>query len=566
MYFPNRTKGTYYHLYFGNVMESNLFQKGDEIKDIHFDIRDYGQPGFDIVCTSSHINSVISAIISSEKVEPDQETWMNFSIGFEEGFEIAKKILAKDVYKYEELNAFIKSYGLLVGNYYFHAPDHFQQDLRDCHLDVQIILDTVDEDLKHYLTQLQQIVKNHIHWMLEFSSTEELQPLEGLIGELNQVIERDPAMVFPNMLKAEYYSVLVKMESPTIETIHHGYMEELCKLIPMFSEFEIKQMMPGFGLTWHPKMYLSEAQFLHASSTLMNQLLQEEQELVDLHERKNSIVEDYTHNWTNLLMPSNVYTSAKIIGENYPDELYHILMHVYNNEFLLKQQSYMLSLRHAHKVAELKNYIMESAIPADVEIKQKYPIEYFLGYACQLVLLRLFFDSSETFQRIRDNLFENGVDYKEIRPSFYRKVFGEKKSAIEWFSEEIYPITFQYVGNWKEVEVHPATSRAAFLIEILAELTLNALVYGKHSRQGSIEITLMDKTIVDRDFLSIRYTNSFDSIVADDEGMGLDALNELLLMTNSDMFDENDVSNYVHTSKENGTFITTVDIAEELLI
>lgn len=560
---PIHKDGLYHTLKIGNSIKQILINSDHKsYENVVFDIRDYGKPDFQMRCTPSDISSLLLHIMYQDHHEA---TYKEERITQEEGFEIIKKILAQDVYQNETTDVFVKSYGLTVGNFYWSCIQN-NTPAEHKHFDDAPILNAVENStLKDYLTKLHTVTKEAICWQQALIENHAAAlNIQQLLAGVETVIQANPNVSFPYMLKAMYLSAVIGEQRLT--DIQDATISDLYAALVKLDEDDQKKMTKHTHISWFPPLFLTQSQFLEASTHLFSSLKKQEKKLKQLHERKNTIVEDYTHKWTNLLMPKNVYTSAQILGKDYPEEFYNILLHVYNNEFLLRQQSYMLSLRHANKIDELKNYIMNQEIPQDAEVKDTYGIDYFVNYALQLVMLRLFFDTSDRFEAIRAGLTANGFAIKNLRHCFYKHVFGNKQSARTWFSQEVYPITFSLEDEaWEEVEIHPATGAAAFLIEVLAELTLNAFSFGLHSNKGALDIQLDLEEIGIDYFLAINYTNKTEQQKIMPFS-GLDSLNELLLMVNRNSLGKNATEQYVHTENNNGSFHAKVHVAEGLLL
>lgn len=296
------------------------------------------------------------------------------------------------------------------------------------------------------------------------------------------------------------------------------------------------------------------------------ELSRKNSELQELNEKNRLMVKRYSHSWANLLYPDTVFKVANTLASDpqYKMEALN-LMRAYNNETLLRQESYMLELRHSNDSLAVQHHIRKG-ISRKASENSKSVMEL-IHYSLEMVLFRVFMEESERANYVRSILSKQGYSVDLIKEDFTEKIIYKQEDIVSWFNRSLFQFSIASDENWNMIFLSSDSGATAFIVEIFTEIFLNALTYGSNAKDSKIKLLLATEASGSSTFLKVMCSNSLDGLAGFTGGTydGLKSLNELLKMVNFNTRAKTQSSTYLEQTK-GSDFSLSLYIAKDLLI
>lgn len=295
------------------------------------------------------------------------------------------------------------------------------------------------------------------------------------------------------------------------------------------------------------------------------------EELERVTENNRKMVERYSHNWTNLLIPEKVLNVVNTL-KNHPElkKEARTLLDAYNQEVLLQQQSRMLEIRHSGNPKEMKQYLRKGRLTsrkAEKDPDNAIQVDEIFNHALQRILFRLLFNEHDArAQYVQGKLEKEGFQLSKLRESYNDLFFTDNPDWSKWLAASIVPFELDKDESWDHIYLVRKSGTVAFIDEIISELLLNMFTYGILSKHTTFKMELGMEELDGLLFYTIQSTNDVDPDNGFTAGTksGLSSLKTLLNMINFDD-DEELLEKNLTQSRNQEAFQVKLVIKQELL-
>lgn len=292
--------------------------------------------------------------------------------------------------------------------------------------------------------------------------------------------------------------------------------------------------------------------------------------LESLNKKNTAMVRRYSHVWTNILYPDVVLNVAnKLLNSKEYEEDAKRLLFAYNNENMMKQQVKMLELRHSDNSVELKTLFRKCIAKNNDLSEEIVGLDYLINYAFERVLFRVFMESSERVINIRNEFELIGLDIENLRTDFEKNIIVGRKSCLEWVNENMMKIQILRNGSWDILNIKKNSYACDFIIEVLIEIFINQLTYCSKKINSKSKFGFDEIKFADTEYLRIITSNSIDKGFGNYRGgteEGIQSLEEVLKMINSNFKGENELERYIEVSKTEEIYNMTILFRRDLFI
>lgn len=255
------------------------------------------------------------------------------------------------------------------------------------------------------------------------------------------------------------------------------------------------------------------------------ELLHKNAELMKLNSQRRDMIDHLAHSWGNECYPEIVKKVAEELLRSGNNSLANRLFKAYNSENNLMGEIIFLQSAMADEPEKLQNIFLDSFYISGGGIKE-WKIGYVIEEAIEILVFSLLNYTGDKVKRkvCRDKLCVKHT-LQELMCDYSKRFENEikKESFLEWFSNNIFPVTIKIDETWESINFGRTEYGKIVIKNIFTELFTNVLFHGK----SMCEIILTSTE--DRLFITVR-NNISDRIEGDKKG--LSSLKEVVARLN----------------------------------
>lgn len=221
---------------------------------------------------------------------------------------------------------------------------------------------------------------------------------------------------------------------------------------------------------------------------------------------RKEVMDEHLHNCKNVTFPKTILSVAKELsrGESLREKrMAQDLMYAFVAQMRMETDAKLLKLK--LETSESGDFVQE--FRKFLGGRSGATIVHILKESLMLCLYRILMTEEEILEEYALS-HEKSMD--ELKKSFWNETISPKNNGfdvVDWFSQEIYPFHLEVSSGWNQVFFMQQGCAFVYVAQILTNLLINAMNYGKKSKEGEIFLGFNEKLEGNTSFFTIKMKN-----------------------------------------------------------